>query len=85
MEVSDVGWETLLLLACPLMMLFCMKGMFSGSKDSKGNHTQQSEIQSLQIKMADLMEQNHKLTQEIDDLKRNQDNQSSNVIQLKKA
>lgn len=44
-----MGWETLLLLACPLMMLFCMKGMFSGNKEkeTKGNPTQQSDFQSL--------------------------------------
>jgi len=43
------GLETLLLLACPLMMLFCMKGMFSGNKEkeTKGNPTQQSDFQSL--------------------------------------
>lgn len=82
-----MGWETLLLLACPLMMLFCMKGMFSGNKEkeTKGNQTQQqSDFQSLQIKMADLMEQNHKLTQEVENLK-NQTIEDSNIVKLKKA
>ncbi|MFD2216548.1 DUF2933 domain-containing protein [Metabacillus endolithicus] len=81
-----MGWETLLLLACPLMMLFCMKGMFSGNKEkeTKGNPTQQSDFQSLQIKMADLIEQNHKLTQEVENLK-TQTSEDSNIVKLKKA
>ncbi|UYG98066.1 DUF2933 domain-containing protein [Cytobacillus firmus] len=79
-----MSWELLLLLACPLMMLFCMKGMFSGNKESKVNQTQQYELQSLQIKMADLMEQNHKLTQEIENLK-NPTSEDSNIVKLKKA
>ncbi|MCM3164113.1 MULTISPECIES: DUF2933 domain-containing protein [Bacillaceae] len=81
-----MGWETLLLLACPLMMLFCMKGMFSGNKEkeTKGNQTQQSDLQSLQIKMADLIEQNHKLTQEVENLK-NQTSEDSNIVKFKQA
>jgi len=84
--VWNVGWETLLLLACPLMMLFCMKGMFSGNKEkeTKGNQTQQSDLQSLQIKMADLIEQNHKLTQEVENLK-NQTSEDSNIVKFKQA
>ena len=63
-----------------------MKGMFSGNKDSKGNQTQtqQSDLQSLQIKMADLIEQNHKLAQDLENFK-NTPSQESNVIKLKKA
>lgn len=65
-------WLTLLLFAaCPLMMLFCMKGMFS-KKDTVKSHSvasQPSEIQSLQVKMADLMEQNHQLMKEVEGLK----------------
>ena len=79
-----MSWELLLLLACPLMMVFCMKGMFSGNKESKGDQTQQSDLQSLQLKMADLMEQNHKLSQEMENLK-NPKSEVSNVINLKKA
>lgn len=84
-----MSWEFLLLLACPLMMLFCMKGIFSGNKgSSKGNpvqgETQQPDLQSLQIKMADLMEQNHKLTQEVEKLKTTKE-ENTNVIELKKA
>lgn len=58
-----------LLLLCPLMMLFCMKGMFTGHKDSKITkqmNDSQQEIQQLQIKMAELMEQNQKLMREIE-------------------
>ena len=79
-----MSWELLLLLACPLMMVFCMKGMFSGNKESKGDQTQQSDLQSLQLKMADLMEQNNKLSQEMENLK-NPKSEVSNVINLKKA
>ncbi len=65
------------------MMLFCMKGMFSGNKhkqsDSAQAHASQQEIQQLQIKMADLMEQNHKQMQEIEALKAKS---SSNVIKI---
>jgi hypothetical protein len=67
-----LSWELLILLACPLMMVFCMKGMFSGKKEAKGTEQPQvssQEIQSLQIKMADMMEQNHKLMKEIESMK----------------
>lgn len=78
-----MDWLQLLaFLACPLMMLFCMKGMFSGSKDTKTGSTQnqvsQHEMQQLQIQMADLMEQNHKLIREMETLKA----KPSNVIEL---
>lgn len=63
--------QILLLLACPLMMVFCMKGMFSGNKNKKSDHQQDSstELQSLQIQMADLIELNHNLTKEVQSLK----------------
>ncbi len=65
--------QILILLLCPLMMLFCMKGMFSGNKDKNKNSDHQqvsaTEFQDLQIKMADLIEQNHNLTKEIHSLK----------------
>ncbi|MDC3418130.1 DUF2933 domain-containing protein [Aquibacillus salsiterrae] len=70
-----MSWTLLLLLACPLMMLFCMKGMFTGNKDkdSKSSNVvkgpQQDELQSVQLKMAELMEQNHKLMEEVNALK----------------
>lgn len=79
-----MNWLQLLaFLACPLMMLFCMKGMFGGNKNKKTGWVQTSvsrqEFQQLQIKMADLMEQNHKQMKEIEDLKAKQ---SNNVVQL---
>lgn len=79
-----MNWLQLLaFLACPLMMLFCMKGMFGGNKNKKtgavNTSVSQQESQQLQIKMADLMEQNHKQMKEIEDLKAKQ---SNNVVQL---
>lgn len=64
----------LFLLACPLMMLFCMKGMFSGNKQADAPKAQVQakqpqvsvqDMQALQIKMAEMMEQNHNLMKEI--------------------
>ncbi len=75
--------EWLLLLACPLMMLFCMKGMFTGNKDKKENSPQsnvlQQEMQQLQIKMGEIMEQNHKLMKELESRQQS----PSNVVELK--
>jgi predicted transcriptional regulator len=84
--------EWLLLLACPLMMLFCMKGMFSGNKKGKKStatsnvpSTSQvsNELQTLQIKMAELMEQNHQLMKEMKSIKEETQNSSENVVELK--
>lgn len=65
-----MDWSLLVLLACPLMMLFCMKGMFTGNKYSKNSSTQsnvsQHELQQMQIKMGELMEQNNKLMKELE-------------------
>lgn len=83
-----MDWQLLLLLACPLMMLFCMKGMFTGKKEKKEKsqdtlpQPSQQDLQSLQIKMADLMEQNEKLNAEVQSLKKPQ---ASNVVDLKKG
>ncbi len=78
-----MNWLQLLtLLACPLMMIFCMKGMFSGNKDSKAGSAQanvsRQEIQNLQIKMADLMEQNQNLMKEL----KAEKGSPSNVVEL---
>jgi uncharacterized protein (DUF3084 family) len=86
-----MNWELLILLACPLMMLFCMKGMMGGNKekDAKAKADQPqvspSEMQSLQIKMAEMMEQNHKLMKEMQSMKEAQPvkEASSNVVELK--
>ncbi|WP_407270663.1 hypothetical protein [Radiobacillus sp. PE A8.2] len=72
------------------MMLFCMKGMFGGNKnkESKQNSnnqlqtSQQDELQSVQLKMADMMEQNHQLMKEVKFLK--EESKGSNVVQLEK-
>lgn len=87
-----MSWELLILLACPLMMLFCMKGMFSGNKnkDSKEKSnsqlqtSQQEELQSVQLKMADIMEKNHQLMEEVKSLKASE-SKESNVVQLEKS
>lgn len=74
--------QVLAYLACPLMMIFCMKGMFSGGKDSKTNNAQfnitQQELQNLQLKMADLIEENQKLAREVQAMK----GSSSNMVEL---
>lgn len=65
--------QIILLLACPLMMLFCMRGMFSGNKCEHMKHNHQgassTEIQKLQDKMTELVEQNQSLKQEIQSMK----------------
>lgn len=73
------------------MMLFCMKGMFGGNKnkDSKENSnsqlqtSQQEELQSVHLKMADLMEQNHQLMEEVKSMKASE-SKGSNVVELEK-
>lgn len=48
----------LVLLACPLMMLFCMKGMFGGHKEGRGKKQDTSpEMKQLQLRMAEMEEQ----------------------------
>jgi hypothetical protein len=79
-----MDWTLLLLLACPIMMLFCMKGMFGGNKDKDvktdavQNGVSQQEMQQLQIKMAEMMEQNQKLMNELESMK----DKPSNVVEL---
>jgi hypothetical protein len=76
------------LIACPLMMLFCMRGLFSGNKNANGKGQTNSQagvsaqdFQSLQIKMAEMIEQNHHLTKELRSLKQSQPtNESNNSI-----
>lgn len=64
--------QWLLSLLCPLMMLFCMKGMFTGGK--KDCHTKQSnntsdDMKFLQMQVQQLQEQNRKLADEVSLLK----------------
>ncbi len=54
-------------LLCPLMMLFCMRGMFSKDKDCHKKPQQNGELQQ---QMSHLEEQNRKLVQEIQELKK---------------
>lgn len=55
------------ILACPVMMLFCMRGMFS--KDSCKKHGNQGasheQFQQLQQKVAELSEKNQNLMKEL--------------------
>lgn len=64
-----MNWSILLYLACPLMMIFCVFGMRGGSKDAKTPSEvpvqSQKELQQLQIKMADLIEQNQLLSRQV--------------------
>lgn len=79
-----VEWLTLLvLLACPLMMLFCMRGMHGGKKGHAHHHgkggenlsaTAEAEVspqqwQTLQAQMAELREENRHLKQEVESMK----------------
>lgn len=56
------------LLICPLMMLFCMRGMFGGKKDcqsTKGQPDLAKKLESLEL-------QNTQLIQEVNELKNKQ-------------
>jgi len=69
-----LDWSILLTLLCPLIMLFCMKGMFSGHKHQEKCETgqplmAQEDMQSLHSKMAELVEQNSYLVKEVQSLK----------------
>ncbi|MBI0579798.1 DUF2933 domain-containing protein [Neobacillus cucumis] len=77
--------QWLLLLLCPLMILFCMKGMHKGSyKEGHTKHfnNQSNEIKSLQMQLLNLQEQNRQLADEVRSLK-NLENQK--IITLTKA
>ncbi len=54
-------------LLCPLMMLFCMRGMFSKEKNC---HQKPQQSDDIRMKMSNLEEQNRKLIQEIQELKK---------------
>ncbi|KAB7664159.1 DUF2933 domain-containing protein [Bacillus sp. B1-b2] len=61
--------EWILYLLCPLMMLFCMKGMFSSDKKNchstnKGNHSE--DINVLKSQVHNLMDENKKLSEEVE-------------------
>jgi Protein of unknown function (DUF2933) len=57
--------EWILLLLCPLMMLFCMKGMFtSGKKDCHGS----KEMADLKKQLNVMKEQNRSLIEQVNHL-----------------
>jgi hypothetical protein len=61
--------QSLALLACPLMVIACMIGLFSagrGSKKTSSTDVTAQEIQRLQIQMAELIEQNQKLKMQME-------------------
>ncbi|MGG7620776.1 DUF2933 domain-containing protein [Bacillus coreaensis] len=64
--------EWLLLLICPLMMLFMMKGHFWGHKNSHGGHSHQHHDAQISnnvlTKVKDLELENEKLRKEISEL-----------------
>lgn len=70
-----MDWSILLSLICPIMMLFCMKGMFSGHNHQRGKCVDeqsvlpQEDIKSLHAKMVELAEQNSFLVKEVQSLK----------------
>lgn len=69
--------EWLLYLLCPFMMLFCLKGMFTGGKKdchSKQVNTPNEDMKSLQIQMQELQQQNRKLMDEMKSFKKENDN-----------
>lgn len=59
-----MSWLSILvLLICPLMMIFCMKGMMGGH-----NHHDSNSAHDLNNKMKNLEAENEKLRKEIDAL-----------------
>lgn len=76
--------EWLLYLLCPIMMLFCMKGMFTGGKKdchSKQGNTSTEDLKALQMQVQNLQEQNMKLMDEMKSFKQANEN---NVISISK-
>ena len=63
-----MNWSLLLLLLCPLSMVFCMGSLFRSPKKQTQVESSvhvvpdsQDELKALQIQMADLMVENHEL------------------------
>lgn len=63
-----MDWSWLLVLLCPIMMLFMMKGMHGG-----GNHKHNDHLAN---EMNELKKQNIELKEELDDLKRSRTNET---------
>lgn len=94
-ERVGMNIASLAYLACPAMMLFCMKGMFGGKKkDAKGQGQMNAQnvqapipqttddMQALQLRIADLMTENYSLKQQVQDSDSSDPNvsSSSNVV-----
>ncbi|MGN7472171.1 DUF2933 domain-containing protein [Brevibacillus agri] len=59
----------LLLLACPLMMLLCMKGMNHRGHGDSGKTENRTELHELHVKIDELSRQNQQLQQDIQTMK----------------
>lgn len=72
-----MNWSLLLLLACPLMMVFCMGSLFRPGKKQQPDHAAvpvanaatADDLKALQLQMADLMVENHQLQAEIEEMR----------------
>lgn len=66
-----MNWSFLLLLACPLMMVFCMGSLFRFGKkkpshaDSISVPAMGDDLKAMQLHMADLMMENHRLKESL--------------------
>ncbi|WP_170007212.1 DUF2933 domain-containing protein [Bacillus fonticola] len=85
-----MSWIPLLLLAaCPIMMLFCMKGMSGGKKEkcntskAKTGLEKPNDVQTLEMQVAELMAKNEELTKSVQALKSSPSHNSGQVIELK--
>ncbi|MNW57582.1 hypothetical protein D3C74_353990 [compost metagenome] len=70
-EVGEMDWSWLLLLVCPLMMVFMMFGMGGMHKHGaqKDNNHQQQKDDAIHRELSDLKAQNEQMRQEIQQLK----------------
>jgi hypothetical protein len=59
-------FQYLLLLLCPLMMIFCMRGHLGGHKHNHNNESHS--MNDLDKKVGNLLEENAKLRKEVADL-----------------
>lgn len=64
-----MDWSWLLLLACPLMMVFMMFGM-KGHGHGHGSHSEHSNDRAMQAQLDELKAQNEQMKQEIQKLSR---------------
>jgi regulator of replication initiation timing len=79
--------QWLLYLLCPLMMLFCMIGLFKGGKKeskTENNLSTSQDLNLLKNQMANIVEQNNLLTEEVKYLQSTKSNESD-VDQTKKS